>query len=109
MGSSEEVKFLSGGLLHYPLAATAVSRFKGMVYSQLEKGLARRWSSDGKPGRNDDVGDETYIELWRHVKLKTGDLATISIGLGWDTEGGYLYVYCQDGPEWAKHPNAPHF
>jgi hypothetical protein len=102
--SNEEKDFLRGGLRHYPRAARAVERFKDMIYARLEKGLARRWSSDEGYSHYDVLGEETYIEVWRPVKLKNGDEASVSVGIGWDSEESFLFVYCPEGPAWAKRP-----
>lgn len=107
--SNEEKEFLRGGIRHYPRAARAVERFTDMIYARLEKGLARRWSSDEGYSHYDGAGEETYIEVWRRVKLKNGDEASISVGIGWGGEGSYLYVYCPEGPAWAKRPTGDGF
>ena len=74
--STNEEDFFRGGLRHYPEAARAVERFAEKVHAHLEKALARRWSSEEKYGHYDSVGEETYIEVGRGVKLKSGDGAS---------------------------------
>ena len=86
-----------------------VHRFTAMIYAQLDKALTRRWSTDGKYNHYDGVGEEPYIEVSRRVKLKTGEEAGVSVGVGWGSDGTYLYVYCWDGPVWAKRPNGHGF
>lgn len=107
--TDEDPAFLRAGFRYYPQAARTVERFIKVLYKYLQRGLADHWPSDSKFGYGKDVGEEPYIEVWRRVKFPNGEEATISVGLGWDGDQSYLFVYCADGPAWAKRATGPGF
>jgi hypothetical protein len=106
----EDEKFLKAGLTHYPAAFYAVEEFTARIQKRLEEGLQRHWpSGTAGGGYRSRVTGELYIEAFRSVTLRDGSEASVSAGIGWEGNKSYFFVYCSDGPEWAKRPTAEQF
>jgi len=107
--AKETERFIDAGLTHYPSALLAVRRFEDTIREELGRALRHRAVDGSQVSYATGKGSMLYLQATQTIRLGSKSEAAVTIGLAWDDDPPYFYVYCDDGPPWAMHPDDARF
>lgn len=107
--AKETEGFMEAGLVHYPAARLAVRRFEETIRQQLADVLRRDAVAHSQVSFAAGRSGKLYIEASQWIGLGSSVEAKVTVGLSWEVEAPYFYVYCAEGPEWTIHPAGERF